>query len=242
MEKVKQKIHALQENIDRAKEKRDKCKLEVQAKVEKIEKLSENIKDQKASLETAEDDLETSEEELIGLKSERKKLIDDEEEIERNLRKIMRSKDQSQVGTSGLQTKIMNNKDKLAELLAEIADRENSINMYEQDLDTAEENNNMLKDQLAELNTDLADATAIRQSISSSRMTITGAGGNLRNQVSQRADTLTKRKKEHEIIEEQVETLLCTRDQLECDIEKATNKLEEAKLESAQLLEELENL
>ena len=75
-----------------------------------------------------------------------------------------------QVGASGLQTKIQTNKDKL-------------LTAYEQDLGMAEEASNSYKDQLAALNMELAEATAVLQSISSSRATITGSGGESTNSV-----------------------------------------------------------
>lgn len=242
MEKLKQKVALLQENITTSRDKIQKTETEMEAKTEKIESLSDSIDTLVQNIAVSEDDLEHAEDELLKLKTERKRLNDEEEEKDRHLRKLQRSTDQSKEGSENLIVKNKKNQEKLDLLLAEIEEKEKNIDTYENDLEMAEENNNTLKDELNQLNSELAETTAQHQSLSSSRVTTSGAGGNLQNQVTQKKAILSKRKEELSDMEERATSLLNDRDQIEDDILVATKKLEEIKLENAQLLDDLENL
>ena len=242
MEKLKQKVAILQENIETSKANITKTESEVNKKEEKIEELKETVESLSLQINTAESDFETADDELSGLKNERKKMTDDEEELDRNLRKLLHSTNLSKTGATGLQDKITKNKEKLALLQSEIEEKENTIEVYEQDLDMAEQNNSSLKEQLNLLETELVEATNVHQSISSSHVTTSGAGGSLRNQVAKRSSALEKRKREHEEMDFIVTNLTTQRDTIESDIDEATTKLDEIKAECSQLFEELETI
>ena len=242
MEKLKQKVAALQDNIEKSKSEIEKVSSDVNSKEEAIVMLQETIEDLNSKISTIDTDLETSEEELSCLKVSRKKLADDEEEQDRNLRKLQLSTTQSKAGAFGLQEKIDSHVNELADLQTDIEEKKANIDTLEQDLDIAEQNNNSYKEQLVRMETELSEATNIRQSIASTHATTSGAGGSLRNQVEQRNESLKKRKGQLEEISQKVEVLLQSRDTLESDIEEAHAKLENIKTESAQIIEDLDTL
>ena len=242
MEKLKQKVALLQENIETTRFKVDKTQAEVEHKKMKIEDLTDKIENLNTSIGTVDNDLDLAEGELVELKGERKRLTDDEEEKDRGLRKITRFVDQSKAGASGLQAKIQSNESKLEQLKAEIEDKENNINIYEQDLEMAEEANNAHKDELAALNLELAEATAVHQSITSSRASITGAGGNLRNQVTKKTIALKEKKDQLDELEQLTEQLEIEREKWEDLAEEANTKLLELKAENEKLIQEFDEI
>ena len=240
MEKLKQKVAILQESIETSKIQIIKSESEVTIKEENIEELISTTEGLNLQIQTSENDLETAEEELSSDKEKRKRMTDDEEEIDRSLRKLKHSTNQSRAGASGLQEKIMNNSEKLTLLQSEIEEKERSIDIFEQDLDMAEQQNSVLKEELSKLETESDEATNVLQSIASSHVSASGAGGNLRNLVAKRINDLENKKKQHDLLSSIVEDLIEKRDLIHLEFEAAADRLEKEKNECTKILEDLE--
>ncbi|WP_411023406.1 hypothetical protein, partial [Salmonella sp. s51228] len=103
-----------------------------------------------------------------------------------------------------LSEKVERLREKKQKLIEGNEDRQNQVEIFDDDLKTADTTNEELAAQVEELKRELSEVDIYKQSLTSSTTTTSGAGGILKSQVDIRYSTLEKRKVE---LNESEETL-----------------------------------